>query len=288
MKKSTQLRELMKQDRLIVAPGATTALLARLVENAGFPAVYATGAGLANMNFGLPDFNLINMVENLEIVRRMNDAVKIPIIADIDDGYGAPVNVMRTVKEYCRAGIAAVQMEDQQNPKRCGHFDGQVVIPLRDMVAKIKAAKDAMDDPDMVLIARTDAISATGSFDEALERGAAFAEAGADVIFIEAPKTIEQVARIPKEMPVPTLLNIVEQGKTPALPIPEIERLGFRFVIYANAPLKASVLGTQRLLTYLKENGTTDGCDGELMITSAERQELLDKDYYQSLIAKYQ
>jgi 2-methylisocitrate lyase-like PEP mutase family enzyme len=275
-------------NELIVAPGATTALFARLVENAGFPIVYATGAGLANMNYCLPDYNLITMTENLEMAKRLNDAVAIPVVADIDDGYGAPINVYRTAREYSKIGIAGIQMEDQQNPKRCGHFEDHIVIPTRDMIAKIKAAKDGSMDPDMVLIARTDAISATGSFEEAIERANAYAEAGADMIFVEAPSNLEQITAIPQRVKIPVILNIVEKGKTPMIPNNEIERLGYRMVIYANASLKASILGVERLLEYLKENETTDGCDNELMITSIKRHELLDKDSYQDLIRKYQ
>ena len=286
--KSKQLRELLKNDDLIVAPGATTAIFARLVENAGFPVVYATGAGIANMNFCIPDYNLVTMSENLQIAKRINDAVKIPVIADVDDGYGAPINVYRTAKEYSKIGIAGIQMEDQQNPKRCGHFEDHIVIPIEDMVAKIKAAKDGSEDPDMVVIGRTDAISATGSFDEAIKRAQAYAEAGADMIFIEAPKTMEDIAEVPKKIKVPTILNIVEKGKTPMIPNDEIKRLGYKMVIYANAPLKAQILGTERILEYLNKNGTTDGCDDELMVTSNRRHELLDKELYQNLIKKYE
>ncbi len=288
MKKSLILRELLKSDKFIVTPGAATALFARLVENAGYPVVYATGAGLSNMNYCLPDYNLITMTENLAMAKRLNDAVKIPVIADIDDGYGAPINVYRTAMEYSKIGIAGIQMEDQQNPKRCGHFEDHAVIPIRDMVAKIGAAKEGSLDPDMVLIARTDAISATGSFEEAIERGQAYCEAGADMIFIEAPRTLEQIAEIPKMISKPTILNIVEKGKTPAIPNKEIERLGYKMSLYANATLKASILGVERLLEYLKENDTTDGCDNELMVTSDRRHEILDKDVYVNLIREFQ
>jgi len=287
-KKSKVLRKLLKSDELIIAPGATTALFGRLVENAGFPVVYATGAGIANMNFCIPDYNLVTMSENLQIAKRINDAVDIPVIADVDDGYGAPINVYRTAKEYSKIGIAGIQIEDQQNPKRCGHFEDHIVIPIEDMVAKINAAKDGSEDPDMVIIGRTDAISATGSFEEAIKRALAYSEAGADMIFIEAPKNIEEMAEIPKRINVPTILNMVEKGKTPMIPNDEIKRLGYKMVIYANATLKAQILGTQKLLSYLNENNTTDGCDDELMVTSRERHEILDKELYQELIKKYE
>ena len=287
MKKTTMFRDLLKKDELIVIPGVTTALFARVVERSGYPVVFITGAGLANMNFAMSDFNLTTMSENLEIAKRVNDAVSIPVFADIDDGYGGPLNVYRTVREYSKAGIAALQLEDQRSPKRCGHFDDHEVVPIKEMVAKIRAAKDATTDPDLVLVARTDAISATNSFDEALERGAAYAEAGADVIFIEAPVTLEQVQKIPGAIKIPTLLNLVEQGKTPMIPNEELSRIGYKIVLYANAALKASVLGVQKLLAYLKETGTTDGCDDTLMISSKERHELLDKALYEELIKRY-
>jgi len=287
MKKTAMFRELLKKDELIVIPGAPTALLARVVEKAGFQVVYVTGAGLANMNFAMSDFNLITMSENLEIAKRINDAVSVPVFADIDDGYGGPINVYRTVREYSKAGIAALQLEDQRSPKRCGHFEDHEVVSIREMVAKIHAAKDASTDPDLVLVARTDAISATNSFDDALERGAAYAEAGADVIFIEAPTTLDQIQKIPGAIKAPTLLNLVEKGKTPMISNEQIGRMGYKIALYANAVLKASVLGVQNLLSYLKETGTTDGCDGTLMISSKERHELLDKEFYEELIKRY-
>jgi methylisocitrate lyase len=288
IKKSSQLRELIKKDELIVAPGATTALFGRLIQNAGFPVVYATGAGIANMNFCIPDYNLVTMHENLQIAKRINDAVNIPVIADVDDGYGAPINVYRTAKEYSKIGIAGIQMEDQQNPKRCGHFEDHIVIPIEDMVAKIKAARDGSEDSDMVIIGRTDAISATGSFEEAIIRAQAYTEAGADMIFIEAPRTLEEIEEVNRRINAPTILNIVEKGKTPVIPNNMIKKYGYKMVIYANATLKAQILGTQKILRYLNENGTTDGCDDELMVTSRERHEILDKELYQELIKKYE
>lgn len=287
-KKSEKLRELIKNDELIVAPGATTALFGRLIQNEGFPVVYATGAGIANMNFCIPDYNLVTMYENLQIAKRINDAVNIPVIADVDDGYGAPINVYRTAKEYSKIGIAGIQMEDQQNPKRCGHFEDHIVIPIEDMVAKIKAARDGSEDPDMVIIGRTDAISATGSFEEAVKRAQAYTEAGADMIFIEAPRSLEEIEEVNNRIKAPTILNIVEKGKTPVIPNHLIKKYGYKMVIYANATLKAQILGTQKILTYLNENGTTDGCDDELMVTSKERHEILDKELYQGLIKKYE
>lgn len=272
MKKSQQLRALLSGKEIVVIPGASSALLARLVELAGFKAVYATGAGISNMQFGLPDLGLTTMTEILETVKRMNDAVTLPIVVDIDNGYGNALNVYRTIREFSAIGTAAVQLEDQQLPKRCGHFAGKAVISKEEMVSKIKAAKDATLDPDLVLIARTDAIAIHG-FEDAMERGAAYAEAGADVIFIEAPTTIEQMRLIPRQIKLPNLVNLVEGGKTPLLDNQALQEMGFKIALYANAPLKAAVKGVQKLLQHLQVSGTTANCE-ELMITTKERNEI--------------
>ena len=216
MKKSTILRNLIKQEGLLVAPGASSALLGKLVELAGFKAVYATGAGIANMQFGVPDIGLATMTEILETAKRINDTTALPVIADIDNGYGNALNVYRTVREFSNAGIAALQLEDQQLPKRCGHFNGKSVISKGEMISKIKAAKDALQDPDVMLIARTDAIAVHG-LEDALDRGNAYVEAGADILFIEAPTSIEQMRAITRSVDVYHIANMVEGGKTPIL-----------------------------------------------------------------------
>jgi 2-methylisocitrate lyase-like PEP mutase family enzyme len=285
MKKSQQLKTLLNGNEIVVAPGASSALLARLVELGGFKVVYATGAGIANMQFGLPDLGLATMTEILETVKRMNDAVALPIVVDIDNGYGNALNVYRTVREFSAIGAAALQLEDQQLPKRCGHFAGKAVISKEEMVSKIKAAKDASLDPDLVLIARTDAIAING-FEDAMERGAHFAEAGADVIFIEAPTTIEQMRQIPQKFKLPTLVNMVEGGKTPLLNNRALQDIGFKIVLYANAPLKAAVKGAQKLLEHLQAAGTTADCE-DLMITMKERNEVTGLPAMTSLDERY-
>lgn len=273
IKKTTQLRNLLLQDGLLVAPGASSALLGKLVELAGFQVVYASGAGIANMQFGVPDIGLTTMNEILETAKRINDATALPVIADIDNGYGNSLNVYRTVREFTAAGIAALQLEDQQLPKRCGHFNGKAIISKEEMVSKIKAAKDAMLDPDTLLIARTDAIAVNG-LQDALERGASYAEAGADILFIEAPVNREQMLTITNTIKTSYhIANMVEGGKTPILSNGELEKMGFKIVIYANAPLKAAVKGTKDLLQHLREHGTTADCE-HLMITMKERNEI--------------
>lgn len=285
-KKSTILRDLLQNDAMIVAPGASSALLAKLVENAGFDVVYATGAGIANMQLGVPDVGLATMTEILETVKRINDAVCIPVIADIDNGYGSAVNVYRTAREFSAAGIAGIQLEDQQLPKRCGHFEGKHLIDAAEMVGKIQAAKDALSDKDVVLIARTDAIAVHG-FEEALKRGQMYAAAGADLIFIEAPTSLEQLKQIPKSIAAHTMANMVEGGKTPLASHETLQAMGFKMVIYANAPLKAAVKGTQRLLDHLQRTKTTADCD-ELMITMRERNEITGLAEIKKLEQRYQ
>lgn len=285
MKKSTVLRNLLKEKGLLVAPGASSALLGKLVELAGFDVVYATGAGIANMQFGVPDIGLVTMTEILETAKRINDATSLPVIADIDNGYGNSLSVYRTVREFSAAGIAALQMEDQQLPKRCGHFNGKSVVSKEEMVSKIKAAKDALEDADTLLIARTDAIAVHG-IDDALDRAAAYSEAGADILFIEAPTTIEQMRQITGTIKTYHIANMVEGGKTPILPNNELEKLGFKIAIYANAPLKAAVKGSKELLAHLQATGTTADCE-HLMITMKERNEITGLAAMNALEEKY-
>ncbi len=284
MKKSLVLRELLKNENLLVAPGASSALLGKLVEIMGFKVVYATGAGIANMQFGVPDIGLATMTEILETTKRINDATSLPVIADIDNGYGNALNVYRTAKEFTAAGIAAVQMEDQQLPKRCGHFNGKSIISKAEMVGKIKAAKDALQN-DAMLIARTDAIAVTGLAD-ALDRGVAYAEAGADILFIEAPTSVDQMREITKSINTYHIANMVEGGKTPILSNTELEQIGFKIVLYANAPLKAAIQGTKDLLTHLQQHGTTANCE-HLMISMKERNDITGLSAMNSLEEKY-
>ncbi len=285
MKKSTVLRNLLKNEGLLVAPGASTALLGKMVEIMGFKVVYATGAGIANMQFGVPDLGLATMTEILETAKRINDATSLPVIADIDNGYGNALNVYRTVKEFSAVGIAALQLEDQQLPKRCGHFNGKAIISKEEMVSKIKAAKDALQDPDVMLIARTDAIAVNG-LEDALDRGAAYAEAGADILFIEAPTNIDQMRTITSQIKTYHIANMVEGGKTPILPNSQLEEIGFKIAIYANAPLKAAIKGVKDLLEHLRVHGSTADCE-HLMITMKERNEITDFAAMDALDKKY-
>ena len=284
MNKSTIFRDLLRNEKLLVAPGASTALMGKLVEIMGFKVVYATGAGIANMQFGVPDIGLATMTEILETTKRINDVTSLPVIADIDNGYGNALNVYRTVREFTAAGIAAVQLEDQQLPKRCGHFNGKSIISKEEMAGKIKAAKDALQN-DAMLIARTDAIAVNGLAD-ALDRGFSYVEAGADILFIEAPTSVEQMREITQTIPTYHIANMVEGGKTPILSNIELEQIGFKIVLYANAPLKAAIKGAKDLLRHLQQHGTTADCD-HLMITMKERNEITGLSAMESLEEKY-
>jgi len=250
------LRRRLQQDDILVVPGAADAVTARLIEQAGFEAVYATGAGISNTLLGLPDLGLATMTEIVEQVRRMTAAINIPLIADADTGYGNPVNVYRTVREFERAGIAGIQLEDQVSPKRCGHFSGKDVIPAEEMIRKIHAACDARQNPETVIIARTDAI-ATSGFDDAIARGRAFAEAGVDIVFVEAPRSVEELQRIPKDIDAPLLVNMTEGGVTPLLSAPELQAMGYRIAIFPNADLRVSMFAVRSMLGELRQAGTT-------------------------------
>lgn len=288
MSKTTKLRELIRQDKMFVLPGVSNAFFANLVEAAGYEIIYVSGAAMANMNFNLPDYNMITMTENLEIVKRINDAVQAPLICDIDNGYGGYINVYRTLLEYSKVGVAGVQLEDQLNPKRCGHFEDHAVIPVGEMVGKIKAARDGAVE-DTFILARTDALSATGSFDEAVDRMGAYLEAGADGVFLEAVKTVEQMERIPQIFAgKPCLINLVEHGKTPILNNSAYEAMGYKFALYAAQHLKAAAFGVNNYLNYLKEHGTTEGADNVCMITSEQRHLYTHKDEYKARLAHYE
>jgi 2-methylisocitrate lyase-like PEP mutase family enzyme len=260
MKKTARLRELIDDPEILSAPGAYDAFSAKIVERVGFHAVYMSGFGTAASVFGLPDIGLLTMTEMVANAKRMADAVSVPLIADGDTGYGNHLNVMRTVEEYERAGVAALQIEDQVSPKRCGHMEGHKLIPAEEMVAKIRAAVRARKDPDLVLIARTDAISAEG-FDEAIRRGNLYRQAGADLLFIEAPTAVEQLASIPKLVNGPTLVNLAP--KTPYLHVKEYEKMGYAVAIYPPISITCVYAALKEKLTELKTEGMNkDGGHG--------------------------
>jgi len=260
----SELRRLLKGDDLIIAPGAYDGLTARLVAAAGFSVVYATGAGISNSQLGLADVGLITMSEMLDQVRKMVGAVEVPVIADIDTGYGNAVNLYRTVREFMRAGVAAVQIEDQVIPKKCGHFAGKQLIPFEEAVLKIRAAVEARGDSDLVIIARTDAIAVAG-FPEAMRRARAYHEAGADALFVEAPRSKDELAEIGRGLPGVKIANIVEGGLTPIVPAKDLAAMGFRLAIYANLVLRSSVKAIQGSLAHLRATGDSEGILGNMI-----------------------
>lgn len=264
---------LAREDPLIV-PGVVDALTARLCERAGAACVYVTGAGVANAQLAVPDVGLTTMHDVVETARRVAAAVGLPVISDADTGYGNALNVMRTVHEFESAGAVAIQLEDQIAPKRCGHFEGKEVIDPDEMVMKIRAALRARSDPTFAIIARTDAAAVLG-IDEALRRARLYRDAGADVLFVEAPRSREELMRIPREVPgVPHVVNVVEGGKTPRLPSAEFAAMGFQIVLYPNLALRVAARAVARALEHLLSSGSSAGLD-DAMLSMDERQALV-------------
>jgi 2-methylisocitrate lyase-like PEP mutase family enzyme len=268
-----------------MAPGVADCAMARLVANLGFPALYMTGSGTAAVRLGQPDIGLLTMTEMADNAARIVDAAGLPLVADADDGYGNPLNVRRAVRSYERAGVAALHLEDQVSPKRCGHFGGKRLVAAGDMQAKIKAAVDARTDADLQIIARTDALAVEG-LQAALDRAASYAQAGADVTFVEAPRTRPEIERIGKTLPVPQLFNMSTSGKTPHLPASELAALNFRIAIYPNYVLYAALAGARALLLRLKQSGTTEGLKDGLP-SFAEFNDLMGMQDVQALEARY-
>lgn len=285
MRRTTRLRQLIAAPDILVMPGVHDALGARLAETAGFAAVTAGGYGATATLLGRPDSSQLSLTELSEMYSRLCDATSLPLLADADTGFGNVTNVARTVKLYEKAGVAGLFIEDQVFPKRCGHFAGKEVIPAAEMVAKVKAAVDTRRDRDLLIIARTDAIAPEG-FEAAIERAAAYHDAGADVTFVEAPTTMEQIADIPRRLPWPQLANIVLGGRTPELPNEKLKELGYAGVIYANVALQAAVKGMQAALGELRRKGHMGEAIG-MVADFAERQRLVHKDDYDALERKY-
>jgi 2-methylisocitrate lyase-like PEP mutase family enzyme len=269
----------------LLLPGVANALTARIVADQGFAAAYVTGAGIANTFLGVPDIGLVTVTEVAEHVAAIRAVFPGPLVVDADTGFGNPLNMVRTVELLERAGADALQIEDQVFPKRCGHFAGKQVIPAAEMVEKVKAAVDTRRDRDLLIIARTDAIAPEG-YDAAIDRAAAYHEAGADVTFVEAPTSMEQIADIPRRLPWPQLANIVLGGRTPEFPNQKLKELGYAGVIYANVALQAAVKGMQAALGELRRKGHM-GDATDMVADFSERQRLVHKDDYDALERKY-
>jgi 2-methylisocitrate lyase-like PEP mutase family enzyme len=250
MTQAARFRELLRRDGMIVAPGAYDCITARMIARAGFDCVYMTGAGTA-ATLGYPDFGLVTMTEMVDNAGRIANAVELPVIADADTGYGNELNVTRTVREYEGRGVAGIHIEDQGFPKKCGHLDDKEIVPREDWLAKIRAAVAARRSADFTIIARTDARAVAG-FDEAVARGNAALAAGADMVFLEAPQTLEEVAAVPRLVNGPCLLNVVRGGKTPDLDFAEAERMGYRLAIVPGLLMKSVVGVCEQALAELK------------------------------------
>jgi len=274
---TTKLRALLNSGRITVAPGAYDGLSARLVEQAGFAAIYASGGAIAR-SAGVPDLGLLSVSAIADRFASMADVVGAPIIADADTGYGNALNAQAAARAFERAGIAAFHVEDQTFPKKCGHYDDKSIVSTKEMVQKLKAVRDALHDTDFVLIARTDAIAVEGLL-AALDRAAAYLEAGADVSFVEAPTSETEIAEIAKRLPGWKLINMFEGGKTPLLPVSRLQALGYQLVIIPSDTQRAAIKAMQRVLIAIARDGGAVAMRGD-MATFAEREAVIDTAAY--------
>lgn len=279
------LKKLLNRKQLLVAPGCFDGLSARLVQEAGFEAAYLSGGAIAR-SMGIPDIGLVTMSESIERAAQIVSAIQIPVIADADTGYGNAVNLVRSVREFERIGVAAIHIEDQITPKRCGHLDGKEVISRAEMEMKLKAALDTRTDPDFCIIARTDARGVHG-LEDAIGRAQAFAKLGVDAIFVEAPQSESELAEIPKRLPdVPLLVNVFKGGKTPMLPMERLQQMGYRIAIYPSETQRAAIHAMRSALTTLKREGTTESIDASLT-TFKERDKVVGLDDWQKIEHTY-
>ena len=263
MKATTRFRQMLAEPGIITAPGAYDCLTAAIIQQTGFPAVYMTGAGTSVARIGYPDLALATATEMLANAASIASTVEVPVIADADTGYGGTMNVRRTIRDYERTGVAAVHIEDQQFPKRCGHLEDKRVVGIDEMVQKIHAAVDARTDDDFTIIVRTDALAVTG-WDDTMHRCEAFTEAGADALFVEAIRSPEEAAEVVARTSVPLLYNFVETGKSPLLNVSELERLGFKMVIFPGSAFMSVTHTVARVMAELKSTGTTEHLMGEM------------------------
>ena len=273
MKATQLLRKILSQEKAILVPGIYDAFSAKIFKQAGFKVLYMTGSGLTASLTGMPDVGILTMTEMVNQARNIVNAVDLPLICDADDGYGNPINVIRTVKEYERAGVAGIHIEDQVAPKKCGHFEDKQVIPAEEMVKKIEAAHYAREDDQFLLIARTDSRSVKG-LEEALKRARLYFEAGADMIFVESPQSVDELKTISGELSdIPLLVNMVEGGKTPILPFEDLQEMGFKIVLYPTSSIRAVAKALQELAEGLcRKKGTKDF--ETRLVTFEERNEI--------------
>jgi len=280
MKKTRQLRNLLGHGRSVIAPGVFDGLSARLVELAGFEAVYASGGAIAR-SAGMPDIGLLGFTEVLAQIERIVDACDLPVVADADTGFGSTANVERTVRAFERAGVAALHIEDQTFPKRCGHLDDKTLVDTGEMCTKIRVACEARRDPELMIIARTDAIACEG-LDAAIGRAQAYVDAGADMIFVEAPETLEQIEAISQRVPGPKLINMFHSGKTPLVPVERLAELDYRLVIIPSDLQRAAIRAMQRTLQEIAASGDSRRIAGEL-VSFGERETIVRTARYLAL-----
>ena len=278
-------RRICEARTALIVPGAGNALTARIIDDAGFKAVYVTGAGIANTYLGAPDIGLVTLTELAATTAAIAEITDNPLIVDIDTGFGNALNTYRTVRVIERAGAAAVQIEDQVFPKKCGHFEGKAVIPLEEAISKIHAAVDAREDDNLLIIARTDARSVEG-FEAALDRASAFIEAGADMTFVEAPRDADELREITRRLSVPQVANMVVGGRTPLTPQSELQDMGYSIVLYANTPLQAAMRAMSDVLAALHIDGDVARVIDRLA-GFEERQRLVAKEEYDVLDVRY-
>jgi 2-methylisocitrate lyase-like PEP mutase family enzyme len=281
---TTRLKNMLKENRIVVAPGAYDGLSARLVEQAGFPAVYASGGAIARST-GVPDMGLISPDEIVTRLSEIVEAVRVPVIADADTGYGNALSAQRAARAFERVGVAAFHLEDQTFPKKCGHYDDKGLVPAAEMVQKLRAVRDALTDPDFIVIARTDAIAVEG-YEAALARAAAYLEAGADMVFVEAPTTEQQIADIAKRLPGYKLINMFHGGKTPLLPVPKLQEFGYHVVIIPSDTQRAAIRAMQRVLATIARDGSAAAMIDD-MASFKEREAIIGTDNFIARDKKY-
>ena len=287
-----KLKQLLARRQLLIAPGVFDGLSARLVEEAGFEAIYLSGGAVAR-SMGVPDIGLVTMSEVIERAVQVVAAVKIPVIADADTGYGNALNLVRAVREFERAGVAAIHIEDQVTPKRCGHLEGKEVISLAEMEKKLAAALQSRSDPDFIIIGRTDSRAVHG-LDDAIRRGKSFARLGVDAVFVEAPQSEAEMETIARSIPeVPLMVNMFKGGKTPLLPASRLEKMGFRIAIFPSETQRAAIYAMREALAMLKRDGSTEAMDNRLTtfkerdrIVGLEEWERLERQYLKSVAEK--
>jgi 2,3-dimethylmalate lyase len=278
-------KQLEDKKKIMVLPGVFDALSARIAEKVGFDAIFQTGYGSAATLLGMPDYGFLNAGETIDNARRIMRAVNIPVIVDVDTGYGNPLNVWRLVRDLQSLGAAGIFLEDQVWPKRCGHMIGKEVVSKDDYIMKLKAAVEAREDKDFIIVARTDARAPLG-LDEAIQRGRAYHKAGADVIFIEAPRSIEELKRIAKEINAPLVANMIEEGLTPNLPSKDLLKMGYRIVVFPLSGLYAATFAIKQVFLELKNSGVTQQAR-KMMVTFKDFNKFVDLHKYAALEKRY-